>query len=156
MVIAYCPEIEFHALQGYNQKQLLELYRNSKVYMDFGTFPGAERVPKEAVVNGCSVLTGLYGASGYYNDVPLPKEYKIEANVKNLPLIKEKLLIRNGCTFGIQVNYQRIAEYLLRRIGNNGFFHKTSRHLKINPKVQTPSVGSLHNSGRGKARNFLF
>ncbi len=90
-IIAYCHDLTFVPLAGYHQQELCELYRDSAVYMDFGTFPGAERMPKEAVVNGCCVLTGRLGASAYHGDVPLPEEYKIDAQEENLPQIKAKL-----------------------------------------------------------------
>jgi len=84
--------IKFLPLKGYSQKELLELYRTSKLYIDFGTFPGAERIPKEAVYNGCVVITGKNGASKFYEDVPLPESNKIESKIKNIPLISKKII----------------------------------------------------------------
>ena len=62
-------EINFIPLKGYNQKELISLFRESMVYMDFGFFPGAERLPKEAVINGCLIITGRNGASDFHGDV---------------------------------------------------------------------------------------
>lgn len=70
------PSVSFIPLQGFNQQQLIELYRTSKIYVDFGAFPGAERIPKEAVLFGCAVITGRQGASNFYGDVPIPDTYK--------------------------------------------------------------------------------
>ncbi len=69
-------DLIFEPLQGLNQQQLIEKYRTSKLYIDFGAFPGAERIPKEAVLFGCAIITGKRGASGFYGDVPIPDEYK--------------------------------------------------------------------------------
>lgn len=70
------PELKFEPLRGLTQEQLIEKYKTSKLYIDFGAFPGAERIPKEAVLFGCAVITGKRGASGFHGDVPIPEEYK--------------------------------------------------------------------------------
>ena len=72
------PELKFEPLRGFNQQQLIEKYASSKLYIDFGAFPGAERIPKEAVLYGCAIITGKRGASGFYGDVPIPNEYKFD------------------------------------------------------------------------------
>lgn len=83
--------LKFKPLIGYNQQELLELYRHSKIYIDFGNFPGAERIPKEAVYNGCLILTGLNGASANQRDVPISNEYKIASNKENIAIIVDKI-----------------------------------------------------------------
>lgn len=90
-IIKKAKNIKFKMLKGYTQQQLVELYANSKVYIDFGFFPGAERIPKEAVLNGCVLITGRYGASNYYNDVPIKDDYKFEATNDNISLIIKKI-----------------------------------------------------------------
>lgn len=84
-------QFHFLPLIGYSQKELIDIYKMAKVYIDFGPFPGAERMPKEAVLNGCAIITGKFGASNYHGDVPIKDEYKIEANDKNISLIIEKI-----------------------------------------------------------------
>lgn len=71
-------DLKFEPLQGLSQQQLIDKYKSSKLYIDFGPFPGAERIPKEAVLFGCAIITGRRGASGFYGDVPIPDEYKFE------------------------------------------------------------------------------
>lgn len=75
-ISSIAPELKFEPLRGLTQQQLIEKYKTSKLYIDFGAFPGAERIPKEAVLFGCAVITGKRGASGFYGDVPIPDEYK--------------------------------------------------------------------------------
>jgi len=41
------PELKFEALRGLTQEQLIEKYETSKLYIDFGAFSGAERIPEE-------------------------------------------------------------------------------------------------------------
>ena len=72
------PEYKFIPIKGYTHEEMIELMNNSKVYIDFGTFPGAERIPKEAVVCGMCIITGRNGASNYHGDVPIPDKYKFK------------------------------------------------------------------------------
>lgn len=72
----YAPNLNFEPLVGLSQEQLIDKYKSAKLYVDFGPFPGAERIPKEAVLFGCSIITGRRGASNFYGDVPIPDEYK--------------------------------------------------------------------------------
>lgn len=90
-IIERAPNIKFVALKGMSQSQLIEYYKKAKVYIDFGPFPGAERMPKEAVLFGCTILTGKNGASAYYGDVPVSDNYKIESKIENITLIISKI-----------------------------------------------------------------
>lgn len=97
LIINKAPNMKFVPLTGFSQDELIKIYQKSKVYMDFGFFPGAERIPKEAVINGCCIITGKYGASNYYKDVPILDKYKIEAKEENIEkiILKIKDLIDN-------------------------------------------------------------
>lgn len=88
---ALAPELSFEPLVGLNQEQLIKKYCSSKLYVDFGPFPGAERMPKEAVLFGCNIITGRYGASNFYGDVPIPDEYKFTNPQKETALIIKKI-----------------------------------------------------------------
>lgn len=73
------------------QEQLIEKYETSKLYIDFGAFPGAEKISKEAVLFGYAVITGKRGASGFHGDVPIPEEYKFGKPKKQINEIVEKI-----------------------------------------------------------------
>ena len=85
------PELKFEPLRGLTQVQLIEKYKTSKLYIDFGAFPGAERIPKEAVLFGCAIITGKRGASGFYGDVPIPEEYKFRNPRKQIKEIVKRI-----------------------------------------------------------------
>lgn len=76
LIMQKAPELHFLPIIGYTQSELVSLYLKSKVYIDFGFFPGAERMPKEAVLFGCLIITGRKGASNFYNDVMIDDKYK--------------------------------------------------------------------------------
>jgi len=67
----------FVPVKGLSVDQMIELFRKSKVYVDFGQFPGPERLPKETVYNGVNVLVGRKNTSNNYNDVMVPDEFKL-------------------------------------------------------------------------------
>ena len=81
----------FIPLKGYNQNELIDLYKRAKVFIDFGPFPGAERMPKEAVLYGCAIITGLHGASAYYEDVKIADKYKIDEEVSSIEEVLNKI-----------------------------------------------------------------
>jgi hypothetical protein len=56
--------------------EVTNLLCRAKVYIDFGPHPGMDRLPREAALAGCIVLTNREGAAGYDVDVPLPTEFK--------------------------------------------------------------------------------
>ena len=60
-----------------NEKMRLHMML-AKVYVDFGNHPGKDRIPREAAINGCCVITGRQGAAAYHEDVPIPDRYKID------------------------------------------------------------------------------
>lgn len=47
------------------------------IYADFGWHPGRDRLPREAVLNGCLIVTGTDGAANNPVDIPIPDQYKI-------------------------------------------------------------------------------
>ena len=56
---------------------MIELLKRCKVYIDFGNHPGKDRLPREAALCKCVIMTGLRGSAAYYEDVPISNSYKI-------------------------------------------------------------------------------
>ncbi len=69
---------EFVPIKGMTFAQIAETMRKVKLYVDFGSFPGPERIPKEAVYNGANIIVGKRGGSVNDFDVNIPNKYKIE------------------------------------------------------------------------------
>lgn len=65
-------------LQGMTPTEVAELLCQSKVYVDFGSHPGKDRIPREAAICGCCVITNRLGSAAFQNDVNIPEKYKIE------------------------------------------------------------------------------
>jgi len=69
-----------------NREQLINEFKSSMLYIDFGHHPGKDRIPREAALNGCCVLTNRVGAAGFFEDVAIFQQYKIseKAPVKDI------------------------------------------------------------------------
>lgn len=83
---------KFHylPLKGLDFPGLLSAYRTSKVYVDFGAFPGPERIPKEAAYNGANILVGRRGAA-VTNDVLIPNRFKLDLTETPIDKIEYKI-----------------------------------------------------------------
>jgi hypothetical protein len=71
-------------------QQIIELFRKSKLYIDFGFFGGPERMPKESVHNGTLLLVGKRNAAKNDFDVAIPNEFKIK-DYNNEEVVVEKI-----------------------------------------------------------------
>ena len=91
-IISRLPNVKFIPLKGLTRIQLKELLETSKLYIDFGNFPGKDRLPREAVLNGCCIITGREGASYFYEDVPIRAFYKFDVKESNLAVITQRIL----------------------------------------------------------------
>lgn len=81
---------EFVAIQGMNPSQISELLRSVKLYIDFGEFPGPERIPKEAVYNGAEIIVGRRNAACNNFDINIPEKYKIR-KYTNLEIVSDAI-----------------------------------------------------------------
>ena len=52
--------------------------RRAKIYLDLGNHPGKDRLPREAAMAGCCVITNQRGSAYFDADVPTPHKYKID------------------------------------------------------------------------------
>ena len=59
--------------------------------MDFGYHPGKDRMPREAAMAGCCLITGIKGSAGNAIDVSIPAKYKLDAEQPDFPVRWKKL-----------------------------------------------------------------
>lgn len=77
------PNIKFTPLKGFDRKGLTEKLGKAKLYIDFGHHPGRDRLPREAAMHGCCIVTGILGAAQNMIDVPINSEYKLDSSAPN-------------------------------------------------------------------------
>lgn len=92
-IMQACSDIQWVALQDLTHNEMCELMKRSKVYVDFGNHPGKDRIPREAVMCGCCVITGLKGSAENLIDIPIDFKFKKSEKDENIAeiidLIKE-------------------------------------------------------------------
>lgn len=81
-LITASPHLTWVPLINMSRSEVVEKLQTSKLYVDFGEHPGKDRIPREAVLSGCCLLTGLDGSANFFEDVSIENYYKID-KVKN-------------------------------------------------------------------------
>ena len=78
----------------------------AKIYLDFGWHPGRDRMPREAALCDCLVVTNRLGAAADREDLPIDEQYKIS---------RDKIVDAPGLLKELLQNYsqhsQRFAAY---------------------------------------------
>ncbi len=90
-IMKKAKDIKFIPILNMTPNQVIEILQKAKVYIDFGNHPGKDRIPREAAILGCCVITGERGSAAFYEDVPILSEYKFEDKEENISLIVEKI-----------------------------------------------------------------
>ena len=86
-LMAFAPDLQWIPIQNYSREQLISLLKRSMVYIDFGNHPGKDRLPREAALCGCCVVTGNMGSAKNSIDIPIPAKYKfrnLDCDIKNV------------------------------------------------------------------------
>ncbi len=90
-IIKRTKDIEFAPIINMTRQQVVETLQKAKVYIDFGNHPGKDRIPREAAILGCCVITGKRGSAAFYEDVPISEEYKFDDKYENISEIINKV-----------------------------------------------------------------
>ena len=70
-------------IENMTLEQASKLMYTAKVYIDFGYHPGKDRIPREAVLNNCCVITNKEGSARNKIDIPISKKYKFEKPIES-------------------------------------------------------------------------
>lgn len=100
---AVLPDATFVELHGMSRAQMIKCLRESVIYVDLGHHPGKDRIPREAAACGCIIVVARRGSAGYWEDMPLDDDYKLDLN---------------------HVRWASIAAVKLREIMLNYAFHR--------------------------------
>jgi hypothetical protein len=77
LIAASAGRLDWVPIENMTPGEVGQLLASAKVYVDFGGHPGRDRIPREAGLAGCVVITGTRGSAGNGIDVPIPAEYVI-------------------------------------------------------------------------------
>ncbi|MCR5106818.1 MAG: HAD-IIIC family phosphatase [Lachnospiraceae bacterium] len=84
-------DLKFVAIENMSNEEVKALMHRAKVYMDFGNHPGKDRIPREAAMCSCIVITGRHGAAAFKEDICIPDEYRMDENETTAQEITQKL-----------------------------------------------------------------
>ena len=85
------PDIDWRPIKNMTPAQVQELLAAAKVYIDFGEHPGKDRIPREAAISGCVVITGRRGAADNDVDINIPAEFKFDERTADARNIIDKI-----------------------------------------------------------------
>lgn len=107
-LIDSAPQFKWVPIQNMTNVEVRQLMDRAKVYIDFGNHPGKDRIPREAAMSGCCVITNRRGSAGYAQDVPIPEKYKFQDSTGNVEKVVD--LIQN-CFENFDDTVQEFAPY---------------------------------------------
>jgi hypothetical protein len=108
-IISSAKDIKFVPLINMSRGEVIKTLQRAKVYIDFGNHPGKDRIPREAAILGCCVITGKRGSAAFFEDVPIPDEYKFEDKEENIPKIIDKI---KDCLENYEKRYEDFDYYI--------------------------------------------
>lgn len=77
-IMAASADLRWTPICNMSRKQVVEVMRKAKLYVDFGYHPGKDRLPRECAASGCCIITGRRGAANFFEDVAVPNRYKFD------------------------------------------------------------------------------
>jgi hypothetical protein len=107
-IISFARDIKFIPLENMSRDMVIKILQKAKVYIDFGIHPGKDRLPREAAILGCCVITGRRGSAAFFEDVPIPNEYKFNDTEENIPRIVDKI---KDCFENFEERYKDFEYY---------------------------------------------
>ena len=84
-------DIPFVYLTGCGPLQVSQALHGARIYIDFGRHPGRDRLPREAALAGCVVLSTRNGAAACFEDMPLDDYFKFDSLAELSARVREIL-----------------------------------------------------------------
>ena len=136
--IDFAPDIDWRPIENMTPDQVQALLAKSKVYIDFGYHPGKDRIPREAAISGCVVITGRRGAAGNDIDINIPDEFKFDDNKLNLEEVIGKI---HEVFDNFEAAHEKQADYRARILDDkNRFANEVAEAFGIK---DTSSAGGI-------------
>jgi|688.fasta_scaffold229870_2 hypothetical protein len=117
---------KFEPLIGLNREELSQKLHSAKLYIDFGHHPGRDRMPREAAMHGCCIITGVLGSAANDIDIPIPKKYKLDSSLPDFPS-----------------RFTKLAQEVIEDFDNhNCDFNNYREYLKSEPEIFRQQISS--------------
>ena len=136
LIEASRKDIQWLPLINYTPEEVAALMLQSKVYIDFGYHPGKDRIPREAAISGCCVITNRMGSARYQQDVNIPDEYRVE-NQEDLQCVLNKI-------YDLIDNYDD-RKCLYEDYRNNIMHEKIQFEIDLQEMIKRMKKAVIHN-----------
>lgn len=94
-------------IKGMTREQVNETLKRCKIYVDLGTHPGKDHLPREAAMYGCVVITNKSGSAAYFEDVPIEEKVTFPTE---LPSLINKIMHDYERYYTKQEHYRKIIK----------------------------------------------
>lgn len=75
-------DLQYLMMKDMTPEQLSLALKRCKIYIDFGNHPGKDRIPREAAISGCVVLSTKFGSASVFRDMPIHDWFKFTSIVE--------------------------------------------------------------------------
>ena len=118
-------------INNMHQNQVQDTLRASKFFIDFGSQPGKDRIPREAAVFDCVPIYRKIGAAAIFQDVPVPGYLKLDPSVLANPVSLMQVLDNLDANMG---HVRQAIEPYKRRIMNEKsvFYGEVKEFIEAN------------------------
>lgn len=113
-ILPLLKDVQVVPIVGMKRDAVMNLLERAKVYIDFGNHPGKDRIPREAAILGCCVLTNLRGSASNSIDIPISDFYKVDDYKDSFEVEAAEKIISILTNFNNHIinfdNYRKIIE----------------------------------------------
>lgn len=147
-IIAFAPNIKFIPIENMTPEEVKNLLARAMVYIDFGNHPGKDRIPREAAISGCVVITGKRGAAANDEDIPIDAEFKFDDDESEIANIVKKIeeVFENFSVY--HAKFEKYREIILNE--PQKFEQDLIKALNLNAKKKFASVAFFQSGARGR------
>ena len=86
-ILKLLPDYEHVPIENMLPEEVRDNLSRAKLYIDFGHHPGRERLPREAALCDCCVISSFTGSAMFFEDMPIFEMYKFNKNDESIERI---------------------------------------------------------------------
>lgn len=120
-------DIPYIEIKSMSREQVMTVMKRCKVYVDMGSHPGKDHMPREAAMMGCVVITNKSGSAAYWEDVPILEKVSYDTE---LPILIRKAFVSFHDVYRQQTTYRDkiLAEKSQARHTAQDFLSRLGEH----------------------------
>jgi hypothetical protein len=70
------PDLDYLRLENFTQNEMIFMLDMAKIYIDFGNFPGKDRIPREALLRNCVIFIHNQGCATDFESFPIDDYFR--------------------------------------------------------------------------------